>query len=124
LDVEIDDHDEMRELLDPQGDGWVTYSVFLNYAAPRLFHAGHEVDDDEHMEEVQKAFDQFTQNGPGPISFAHLRRVSKMLKLEVNDEQLANMIKVANGREGKRGWEAGVTMTEFERVLGDAGMWK
>jgi Ca2+-binding EF-hand superfamily protein len=83
-----------------------------------------DVDDDEHMQEVQKAFDLFTHNGPGPIHVAHLRMVASKLKENVSDEQLMNMVRVANGRTEREGWKAGVTMTEFEKVLDAAGAWR
>ena len=116
---------EWRQQLDPDNEGYVTYPLFLSYAARRMENLQEEeVDDDEHMEEVQRTFDLFTHNGPGPIHVAYLKRVARLLKEDVSDEQLINMVRIANGRTDKRGWEAGVTMTEFERVLEAAGAWR
>jgi len=117
---------ELRLILDPTHTNWVTYPDFLSYAARRMLEASsHGSEDDEaHMKEVQSAFGLFTHSGPGPIHIAHLRRVARTLKEDVTDEELKNMIVQANGRKGKGSWESGVTMGEFERVLGEAGVWK
>ena len=121
----VEEIGESRRQLDPEDLGYVVYPVFLSYAAKRMELLQDEgVDDDEHMQEVQKAFDLFTHNGPGPIHVAHLKRVARLLKEDVSDDQLVNMVRIANGRTDKRGWEAGVTMTEFERVLEAAGAWR
>lgn len=116
---------EWRQQLDSDNTGYVMYPVFLSYAARRMeLLQDEEVDDEEHMQEVQKAFELFTHNGPGPIHIGHLKRVARLLKEDVSDDQLVNMVRVANGRIDRRGWEAGVTMTEFERVLEAAGAWR
>lgn len=118
-----------RNDLDPDFTGYVTYGAFLPYASSHINLGGQsasdEDDDGAHMQEVQSAYDLFTLNGPGPISIAHLRRVARQLKETVTDEQLASMVKVANGRTSeKNGWQAGVTLGEFEKVMAEAGVWK
>jgi Ca2+-binding EF-hand superfamily protein len=125
LEIPVEDLKQVRQELQPDEEGYITYDSFLVYASQRLeLQQDEEVDDEEHMAEVHRAFDLFTHNGPGPIHIAHLRRVARQLKEEVSDEQLINMIRIANERTDKRGWEAGVTMTEFERVLDQAGAWR
>jgi Ca2+-binding EF-hand superfamily protein len=118
-----------RNDLDPDFTGYVPYGKFLPYASSHINLGGQspsaEEDDGAHMQEVQSAYDLFTLNGPGPISIAHLRRVARQLKENVTDEQLANMVKVANGRTSeKNGWQAGVTLGEFEKVMDEAGVWR
>jgi Ca2+-binding EF-hand superfamily protein len=121
----VDDLIGLRQELDPDRTGWVQYDLFLPFAQERMEELQDaEADDDEHMQEVQKAYDLFTHNGPGPIHVAHLRMVASKLKEKVTDEQLMNMVRVANGRPEREGWKAGVTMTEFEKVLDAAGLWK
>lgn len=55
------------------------------------------------------------------ITLAHLRRVAAVLKEEVDDELLRDMILEANGGAGVG---KGVRKGEFEKVMRRAGVWK
>jgi len=70
---------------------------------------------------VQEAYNLFTDNRPGPITLVHLRRVAKLLKEDISDEVLKDMLVKANG-EGRDGWKRGVGLEEFEGVMRKAGV--
>jgi len=50
-----------------------------------------------------------------------LRRVAKLLKEDISDEVLKDMLVKANG-EGRDGWKRGVGLEEFEGVMRKAGV--
>jgi hydroxyacylglutathione hydrolase len=80
---------------------------------------------------VDEAFRLFTnaaqqQAGNGDedharITLAHLRRVAAVLKEDVDDEVLKDMILEANGGAGV---SRGVGMDEFDDVMKSAGVWR
>lgn len=80
-----------------------------------------------HTREVDDAFGLFTgtdEDGEpqsSVITMAHLRRVAAVLKEEVDEELLRDMILEANGGAGVG---RGVRKGEFERVLQRAGVWR
>lgn len=55
------------------------------------------------------------------ITMAHLRRVAAVLKEEVDDDLLKDMILEANGGAGVG---RGVKKNEFENVMKRAGVWR
>jgi Ca2+-binding EF-hand superfamily protein len=110
---------DILDTLDPAESGFVTYSPFLSYAALNLHHNDDE--DEDHSEEVQDAYNLFTNNTSGPISLAHLRRVARLLKEEVSDDVLKDMLVEANG-ETRDGWKRGVGVEDFEGVMKRAGV--
>lgn len=77
--------------------------------------------------EVDEAFGLFTgTNEEGEplssaITMAHLRRVAAVLKEEVDEELLRDMILEANGGAGVG---RGVRKGEFEKVMKTAGVWR
>ncbi|KAF2489746.1 hypothetical protein BU16DRAFT_518352 [Lophium mytilinum] len=71
--------------------------------------------------DVNEAYALFTRGNPGPITLAHLRRVAKELREEVDDEVLRDMIREANGNVAA-GALGGVGVEEFEGVMRRAGV--
>jgi hydroxyacylglutathione hydrolase len=71
---------------------------------------------------VEEAFRLFT-NGQeeGPITLAHLRRVAAVLKEDVDEEMLRDMILEANAGAGVA---RGVGVDEFDGVMKSAGVWR
>jgi hydroxyacylglutathione hydrolase len=71
----------------------------------------------------------FTRGGAGGaaaapadvITLAHLRRVAAVLKEDVDEELLKDMILEANGGQGV---VRGVGMDEFDGVMRSAGVWR
>lgn len=55
------------------------------------------------------------------ITLAHLKRVAALLKEEVDDDLLRDMILEANGGAGVA---RGVKKGEFEKVMKRAGVWR
>jgi hypothetical protein len=93
--------------------------------------------DEAHEREVGEAFTLFTTGGTGAsagdaaprrgrdapeaITMAHLKRVAAVLKEEVPDELLRDMILEANGGAGVG---RGVNREEFDAVMKRAGVWR
>jgi hydroxyacylglutathione hydrolase len=106
---------EFVEILDPESEGYVTYSNFVAVCALKLNTRSEE----SKAEEVSDAFRLFTRGTDGPITVHHLRRIAKELKEEVSDEMLRNMILEANGGAGVN---RGVGMEDFHGVMTRAGV--
>ncbi|KAM3482732.1 hypothetical protein MY5147_000078 [Beauveria neobassiana] len=118
---------ELREflsILDPDDEGYATYEPFFAIAALK-FHNQAEDDNDgagaAHRAALDEAFGLFTNHQGGPISLAHLRRVAAVLKEDVDEELLKDMILEANGGAGVA---RGVKMDEFDEVMRRAGVWR
>ncbi|KAM3454926.1 hypothetical protein MY3296_002708 [Beauveria thailandica] len=118
---------ELREflsILDPDDEGYATYEPFFAIAALK-FH--NQAEDDKngagaaHRAALDEAFGLFTNHQGGPISLAHLRRVAAVLKEDVDEELLKDMILEANGGAGLA---RGVKMDEFDEVMRRAGVWR
>src|ERR1700748_3227021 len=77
---------EILETLDPADSGFVTYGSFLSFAALHLHHNNSDDDAEDQSEEVQEAYNLFTQNNAGPITLVHLKRIARLLKEEVSDD--------------------------------------
>lgn len=71
--------------------------------------------------DVEDAFKLFASGGEERITLAMLKRVAKLLKEDVNEEVLKDMILEANGGAGVG---RGVGKEEFEGVLRRAGIWR
>lgn len=110
---------EFTSILDPDGDGFATYEPFFAICALK-FHA-QDRDGAAHDAEVDEAFKLFTNNQGGPITLANLRRVAAVLKEEVDEEVLKDMILEANGGAGV---VRGVKVDEFDDVMRRAGVWR
>ncbi|CAI0648308.1 unnamed protein product [Colletotrichum noveboracense] len=118
---------EFVEILDPEGEGFVGYEPFfaicaLKYHQRETSGAGGE----ERRREVEEAFRLFTgvgssSGGRDVISLADLKRVAGVLREDVKDEVLRDMILEANGGAGVG---RGVRREEFEEVMRRAGVWR
>lgn len=101
----------------------MTYPNFVAIAALKL----HAREDDEEGKrgEVDDAFGLFVSaNGQGReerITLGHLKRVAALLKEEVDEAVLKDMILEANGGAGVG---KGVGKEEFEGVMRRAGVWR
>ncbi|KAH6978586.1 Las1-like-domain-containing protein [Fusarium venenatum] len=110
---------EFVSILDPDNDGYATFEPFFAICALK-FHT-REHDSDAHRAEVEEAFRLFTNGQDGPITLGHLRRVAAVLKEDVDEELLKDMILEANGGVGVA---RGVGAEEFDRVMKSAGVWR
>lgn len=125
MNVKKSDLPDVLETLDPEETGYVPYSPFLSLAAIHLHHNDNDDDEDEdqseEVHEVHEAYHLFTDNREGPITLAHLRRIARLLKEDISDDTLKDMLVEANG-EGKEGWKRGVNIDAFEGVMKRAGV--
>ncbi|KIW03647.1 hypothetical protein, variant [Verruconis gallopava] len=123
INVKASELPEIIETLDPSDEKYVTYEHFLAYVA--LVRYNNPQDDDEHHAEreaeVHEAYALFTNNHTGPITLRDLKRVAKILKEDVSDDVLKDMLCEANG-EGKDGWRKGVSLEDFKSVMRRAGV--
>ncbi|ROW06191.1 hypothetical protein VMCG_04519 [Cytospora schulzeri] len=139
LDIPPKDKDELAEfteILDPDDEGYATYPSFVAICALKL-HARDQTSE-THVSEVDEAFSLFTGTGTtgggggggasqqqqqqsSVITMAHLRRVAAVLKEEVDDDLLRDMILEANGGAGVG---RGVKKGDFENVMRRAGVWR
>lgn len=71
--------------------------------------------------EVEDAFKLFASGGEERITLGMLKRVAKLLKEDLSEEILKDMILEANGGAGVA---RGVGKEEFESVLRRAGIWR
>ncbi|KOS18540.1 Caltractin [Escovopsis weberi] len=110
---------EFVSILDPEDDGFATYEPFFAIAALK-FHT-RENDSAAHRSELEEAFRLFTNGQSGPITLAHLRRVAAILKEDVDEDLLKDMILEANGGAGVA---RGVEQDEFDGVMRSAGVWR
>ncbi|VUC21516.1 unnamed protein product [Clonostachys rosea] len=111
---------EFISILDPENDGFATYEPFLAICALK-FHSREDNTDEAHEQELKEAFRLFTNGQGGPITLAHLRRVAAVLKEDVDEEVLKDMILEANGGAGVA---RGVELAEFDGVMKNAGIWR
>ncbi|PFH55695.1 hypothetical protein XA68_17813 [Ophiocordyceps unilateralis] len=111
---------EFISILDPSSDGYATFEPFFAICALK-FHARSDGDDETHRAQLDEAFRLFTNGGDGPITLAHLRRVAAILKEDVDEELLKDMILEANGGAGVA---RGVDVDEFDEVMRSAGVWR
>lgn len=126
LDIPPKDKDELAEfteILDPDDEGYANYPSFVAICALKL-HARDQTSD-AHAREVDEAFALFTGapagEGAGVITVAHLKRVAAVLKEEVDDALLRDMVLEANGGAGVG---KGVKKSEFDHVMRRAGVWR
>ncbi|PHH74400.1 hypothetical protein CDD82_4954 [Ophiocordyceps australis] len=111
---------EFISILDASSEGFATYEPFFAICALKM-HARSDDGDDERAARVDEAYRLFTNGSDGPITLAHLRRVSALLKEDVDEELLKDMILEANGGAGLA---HGVEVSEFDDVMRRAGVWR
>lgn len=128
LDIPPTDKSELAEfvsILDPDDEGHASYPSFVAICALKLHARDHGAT--ARGREVDEAFGLFTGTSDDGeplsrvITVAHLRRVAAVLKEEVDEELLRDMILEANGGAGVG---KGVRRGEFERVMKTAGVWR
>lgn len=128
LDIPPQDKNELAEftsILDPDDEGYANFPSFVAICALKL-HA-RDQGSNVHTREVNDAFGLFTgtdaegEPQSSVITMAHLRRVAAVLKEEVDDDLLKDMILEANGGAGVG---RGVKKNEFENVMKRAGVWR
>ncbi|TIC99283.1 Centrin-4 [Colletotrichum higginsianum] len=118
---------EFVEILDPDGEGFVAYEPFFAVCALKYHQRGQGGGAAERQREVDEAFGLFTGAGAsaaGPrdvITMADLKRVASVLREDVKEEVLRDMILEANGGAGVG---RGVRREEFEEVMRRAGVWR
>lgn len=110
---------EFTSILDPDNEGYAIYSSFVAICALK-FHNRTRTSD-SHNQEVEEAFKLFTNAGEERITLATLKRVARLLKEDVDEDVLRDMILEANGGAGVG---KGVEKDEFESVLRRAGVWR
>lgn len=108
---------EYIEILDPESEGYVTYSNFVAVCALKI----NQRVDESTTEEVEKAYKMFTRGTDGPINIHHLRRIAKDLKEDISDDLLKHMILEANGGTGVN---KGVGVDDFKGVMMRAGVFQ
>ncbi|KAL1888805.1 Cytoplasmic glyoxalase II [Ceratocystis pirilliformis] len=127
------DGDELAEflsILDPDNEGFASFEPFFAICALK-FHA-RDSDKDTHSNELDEAFALFTNtysagagaggdHEDGRITVAHLKRVAALLKEDVSDDLLRDMVLEANRGAGI---SAGVQKEEFDNVMRRAGVWR
>lgn len=112
---------EFIAILDPESDGYATYEPFFAICALKFHARDSSASSDAHRAELAEAFQLFTNGVDGPITLAHLRRVAAVLKEDVDEELLKDMILEANGGVGVA---RGVGLDEFDSVMRSAGVWR
>ncbi|KAK4069794.1 uncharacterized protein Triagg1_6924 [Trichoderma aggressivum f. europaeum] len=112
---------EFIAILDPESDGYATYEPFFAICALKFHARDSSASSDAHRAELAEAFQLFTNGADGPITLAHLRRVAAVLKEDVDEELLKDMILEANGGVGVA---RGVGLDEFDSVMRSAGVWR
>ncbi|KAH8891348.1 calmodulin [Thozetella sp. PMI_491] len=112
---------EFTSILDPEDEGFATYPSFVAICALKLHAREHT--SEAHLAEVDEAFSLFTGGQPTApaITVTHLRRVAAVLKEEITDDLLRDMILEANGGAGVN---QGVKKDEFDSVMRRAGVWR
>ncbi|KAK2754496.1 hypothetical protein FQN54_006897 [Arachnomyces sp. PD_36] len=101
--------------LDPTSSNLVPYEPFLSICAMKL----HARTSDSISEEIESAYHLFTRGGEGPITISHLRKVARVLKEDVSDDLLRDMIREGNGGDRV---QSGVSLEQFRDVMGRAGV--
>ncbi|KAL9100548.1 MAG: hypothetical protein Q9163_004086 [Psora crenata] len=115
-----EEYDELLSAADPEDEGWISYSNFVAIAALKLNSQGEE----DKRKEVEDAFQLFLKMGGDgghkgkgrgdKITMAMLRKVAGLLKEDVGDDLLRDMMLEANGGAGVG---SGVGIDEFEGVM-------
>lgn len=110
---------DFLSILDPDAEGHTPYEPFFAICALK-FHA-RDHSSASHAAELDEAYALFTHGTEGPITVSHLRRVAALLREEVGEELLRDMVLEGNGGVGV---ERGVGRGEFDEVMRRAGVWR
>ena len=109
----------MLDASDPEDTGSISYASFVAVAALKL---GSRTEESQ-QREVEDAFRLFTQQGGqgGRITMACLQRVAGLLKEDVGEDVMRDMLLEANGGSGVG---KGVGVRDFEGVMRRAGVFR
>jgi len=100
--------EEIKQIIadaDKEGDGNIEFEDFLNLMTLKY-------SERDPKDEIVKAFKLFDEDDSGRISFKNLKRVAKELGENITDEELQEMIEVAD-RDG----DGEVNQEEFVRIM-------
>lgn len=106
---------EFTSILDPEGEGYVTYPHFVELCAIQLNNRTAETKD----EEVEKAFKLFTKGVDRSITLYDLRQTASILKEDISDDVLKAMILEANNGSGVG---QGIDVEQFREIMTRAGV--
>ncbi|KAL8753856.1 MAG: hypothetical protein Q9184_005296 [Pyrenodesmia sp. 2 TL-2023] len=108
---------DLLDAADPEDTGTIDYETFVGVAALKLGAR----DEGDKQGEVDEAFRLFLGEGRGEdvITMATLKRVATVLKEDVDEKVLRDMILEANGGKGVR---VGVGREQFGEVMRRAGV--
>ncbi|KAL8843176.1 MAG: hypothetical protein Q9176_002129 [Flavoplaca citrina] len=127
---------DLLDAADPDDSGSIPYETFLAVAALKLnAQSSNDDNEDEKAAEIEEAFQLFLgegrkggrktgeddDEGEEVITMQTLKRVAKVLKEDVDEKVLRDMILEANGGAGVR---KGVGRREFGEVMRRAGVLK
>lgn len=110
---------EFLEILDPDSEGYAQYSSFIAICALKMRAKDNDISAKD--EEVEQGYLLFTNGTEGPVTMAHLKRVAAVLKEDISEDLLRDMILEANGGAGVG---KGVGREEFGEVMKRAGVWR
>ncbi len=110
---------DFLEILDPDEEGHTSYEQFLAVAALKMRAKDGEEDQEGREKEVEEGFRLFTDGER--ITINDLKRVAMVLKEDVDEQLLKDMILEANGGGGLR---EGVDVGAFKEVMGRAGVFR
>lgn len=105
--------EEIKQIIadaDKEGDGNIEFEDFLNLMTAKYAER-------DPKEEMLKAFKLFDEDETGKITFKNLKRVAKELGENITDEELQEMIEVAD-RDG----DGEVNEEEFIRIMQKTSM--
>ena len=103
-------------MADPEDEGSISYANFVGIAALKLNARGEE----DERKEAREGFELFCRMGgerggeDAKITMAGLKRIAGLLKENVKDEALKNMLLEANGGAGVG---KGVDFDEFSGIM-------
>ncbi|EWC48156.1 hypothetical protein DRE_02260 [Drechslerella stenobrocha 248] len=112
FDLSVGEVRDIKETVDPDDGGLVTYELFLEVAAMKIKGRDEEL-------EVDKAFSLFTGgDDEGPITLQHLKKAASALNENVDEETLKDMLREASS--SSNGLE--VDKRDFADVMRRAGI--
>ena len=112
--------EDLTDAADPDASGSISYPHFVAVAALKL----NSRSDESEAREVEDAFGMFIAQGGGrggKITAETLKRVARVLKEDVGDDVIRDMMLEANGGAGVG---QGVGIGDFEGVMRRAGVFR
>lgn len=130
LKLKASDLSEATEILDPEGEGIVSFQHFFEVSAIHQNQLEEAESDDDSGDddgnaaqeaEIDEAFKLFTNGYNRPITVGDLRQVARTLKEDVDESILRAMILEANGNKGV---SSGVSKEDFADLGARAGAFR